>query len=164
MKVSDIEDKGENEVSVPKIAKGNQIIGIGKLNIVGSKLGGKVKKSEVELERKRSNERFKELQLNGTKLFLLNSKGEIVETSSKMCGDDEYMFTALDGTLRVWKGGISVFDDGANDILFHRPHLAVNFNESNYPVISDVHNFEMIPIMRILNAIGVIDKIFGKDE
>ena len=164
MKASDIEDTGENEVSVPKIAKGGQIVGLGSIGIGSSKFGGKVKKSEIELERKRSKDRFKELQINGTKIFLLNAKGEFVETSSMSCGDDEYMFTALNGTLRIWKGGISVFDDGSKDILFHRPHIAIDFQDSGYPVITDIHNFEIIPFMRILNAIGIIEKIFGKDE
>ena len=164
MKASEIEDSGENEVSVPKIVRLNAPIIGGGLGKITSKFGGKVRNNEIFMEKKRSDNRFKELQLNGTKIYLLNSKGDIVETTSKMCGDDEYIFTLMDGILRIWKGGVSVFEDGSKDILFHRPHMIVEFNSDGYPVVSDIHNFEIIPLLRIFNAIGLIEKIFGKDE
>jgi len=128
------------------------------------RMKSKVKLSEMEIERRKSDERFKELQINEIDVFLLNSRHDIVKTTSKMCGEDEYLFTISDDALRIWKGGISVFDDGSKDILFNRPHIAIDFAEDGWKLLTDIHVFEVKPLLRILTAINALKEYLEEVE
>lgn len=153
------EEIKSDEVGIPKVVQKRSISpdSIPGISIV-KKTQSKVKESEMEIERRKSDERFKELRMNDVLVYLLNSTNQIVKTSSKMCGDDEYLFTISDNGLRVWKGGISVFEDGSKDILFNRPHIAIDFSDELWTLVTDIHSFEIKPILRILDAVNALQK------
>jgi len=172
MDVNDIIGKSVNSdkidigVSVPKVVERRRfdVSSIVGLDISKGKSKGAVRASEIDVERRKSMDKFNELRMNGVSLYLLNADGEIVKTTSRVCGDDEYMFVFLEKILYIWKGGVSVFEDGSPDILFHRPHIVVDFSGDDFVFTTDIHEFDVLPVLGIFKAIGLFEVILGKKD
>jgi hypothetical protein len=141
-------------ISSPEVL-GKAVVGDSFLSLNRLKGKKKVKASEKALEIDKSNKAFEELKINGVKLFLLNELDAVMSTTSKMCGDGEYMFVLAEGVARMWRGGTSVFEDGDNVILFHRPHIAVDISggENHLKLVTQIREFEFDKVYKILKAI-----------
>ena len=143
----------EKGVSAPEVL-GKTALGDGFLSGTRYSRKKKVKSSEKAIEIDKSNKAFDELKMNGVRVFLLNDQNEVIGTTSKMCGEGEYMFTFAEGIVRVWRGGTSVFEDGDPTILFHRPHLAVDVSKGDKHLIlvTQIREFDFGKIYRILTS------------
>ena len=171
MKASEIEKRDDRiGVSVPKVIprheKSLSGLGSGIKSVLMSGKASKVKPSDVEVEKALSNEKFAEMILNEEIVNLLNADGNVVKTTSKMCGDNEFLYTVHDRVLRIWKGGISVFEDGSTEILFHRPHIVVEFDKHGMLITTSIHKFELISLLSILNVVinGGIKSLLTEDD
>ena len=154
------EVKNEHDTAtVPKVF-GQKLIAPDSMMDFGFMRAGrsKVKMSDKDIEIERSNLKFREMALNGISAYMLSSEGQIVKTNSKQVGEGEYVFVKVKTQVRIWRGGISVFDDGDLSILWHRPHILIDTasDEFQIGVITDIHAFDLVSLFAILKNVGVI--------
>ena len=113
-----------------------------------------IPKDEKNAEIRRSSKAFEELALNGVVIHLLNIENALMPTTSKQCGEGEYMFIYVEGIVRIWRGGTSVFEDGDATVLWHRPHMAIDLRPgNNLRVVTNIQEFELNKITAIFSTI-----------
>jgi len=82
---------------------------------------------------------------------MITKSGEVVKTSSRACGDGEYLFLHDGkGYIRIWKG----FEDmSSSDFVFNHPDISITFDPDRGvgrpTVITSIQEFELDVVFSI---------------